>query len=854
MLIKTDPVDLTNCDREPIHIPGSIQPYGCLLACDGSVGMVRRHSVNAGAMLGVGSSDINGRRLDDLIGEGPAHDIRNAIAKWGNQQRPGLLIDFKVAHSQTAFNVAVHRHKGVNIIEFEPVDASEATPPLELSRLLIGRIGQCNDLDVLFDNAARLLRGGLGYDRVMVYQFAHDGSGRVISEARRGDLESFLGQHFPAGDIPQQARVLYVQNTVRIVSDASGERVAIEPEFDTSGEPLDLSFAHLRSVSPIHCEYLRNMGVGASMSISIIHDGVLWGLIACHHYAPRALSMEKRVAAEMFGEFFSMQLAGLLQKRKLAASESARRYLDQLLHNVSHHGDVEDLLKESIRDFSVLMPCDGIGLYLNKTWTSYGSAPPAAAAPALMGFINSVAEGRVWATSALSDRLPAAEDYAVAVSGVLAVPLSQLPRDYLLFFRSEVAQTLNWAGDPNKTYEIGPLGDRLTPRKSFAIWKETVQRQSQPWLQNERDTAEAVRSALVEVVLRHNELLADERHKADLRQKMLNEELNHRVKNILALIKSLVSHPVEDGRSIEDYVASLKGRIQALSLAHDQVIRGAGGGALEGLLDAEFSPYRESVKAIEVTGPDVSLDARAYSVLALVLHELATNAAKYGALSVSRGRLSLQWKRTDIGDCEIHWLERDGPLVAPPLRPGFGSMLISRSIPYDLGGESDVDYEPAGTRVRLLIPARFVVWPAPVAARNVRARRGDDKPMASMRGLKVLMVEDQLLIAMDVETMLTQEGAASVETASSVKEALVALTMMRPDVAILDVNLGNGSSVPVAQALRERGIPFVFATGYGETSLIPASMDDVPIVRKPYDLASLVAAMTTAMAKKSSAG
>ncbi|MGM5050184.1 HWE histidine kinase domain-containing protein [Tardiphaga sp. 604_B6_N1_1] len=854
MLTKTASVDLTNCDREPIHIPGSVQPYGCLLACDGSVGMVRRHSVNAGAMLGVGSGDINGRRLDDLIGEGPAHDIRNAIAKWGNQQRPGLLIDFKVAHSQTAFNVAVHRHKGVNIIEFEPVDASEATPPLELSRLLIGRIGQCNDLDVLFDNAARLLRGGLGYDRVMVYQFAHDGSGRVISEARRGDLESFLGQHFPAGDIPQQARVLYVQNTVRIVSDASGERVAIEPEFDTSGEPLDLSFAHLRSVSPIHCEYLRNMGVGASMSISIIHDGVLWGLIACHHYAPRALSMEKRVAAEMFGEFFSMQLAGLLQKRKLAASESARRYLDQLLHNVSHHGDVEDLLKESIRDFSVLMPCDGIGLYLNKTWTSYGSAPPAAAAPALMGFINSVAEGRVWATSALSDRLPAAEDYAVAVSGVLAVPLSQLPRDYLLFFRSEVAQTLNWAGDPNKTYEIGPLGDRLTPRKSFAIWKETVQRQSQPWLQNERDTAEAVRSALVEVVLRHNELLADERHKADLRQKMLNEELNHRVKNILALIKSLVSHPVEDGRSIEDYVASLKGRIQALSLAHDQVIRGAGGGALEGLLDAEFSPYRESVKAIEVTGPDVSLDARAYSVLALVLHELATNAAKYGALSVSTGRLSLQWKRTDIGDCEIHWLERDGPLVTPPLRPGFGSMLISRSIPYDLGGESDVDYEPAGARVRLLIPARFVVWPAPAAARNVRARREDDRPMASMRGLKVLMVEDQLLIAMDVETMLTHEGAASVETASSVKEALIALAIMRPDVAILDVNLGNGSSVPVAQALCERGIPFVFATGYGETSLIPASMDDVPIVRKPYDLASLVAAMTTAMAKKSSAG
>jgi light-regulated signal transduction histidine kinase (bacteriophytochrome)/CheY-like chemotaxis protein len=850
MLTKTDPVDLTNCDREPIHIPGSIQPYGCLLACDGSVAMVRRHSVNAGPMLGLGSADINGRRLDDLIGERPAHDIRNAIAKWGTQQRPGLLIDFKVEHAPTSFNVAVHRHQGINIIEFEPADPADATPPLELSRLLIGRIGQCNDLDVLFDNASRLLRGALGYDRVMVYQFAHDGSGRVISEARRGDLESFLGQHFPASDIPQQARVLYVQNTVRIVSDASGERVAIEPELDTSGEPLDLSFAHLRSVSPIHCEYLRNMGVGASMSISIIHDGVLWGLIACHHYAPRVLSMEKRVAAEMFGEFFSMQLAGLIQKRKLAASERARRYLDQLLHNVSHHGNVDDLLKESIRDFTELMPCDGVGLYLNQTWTSFGSAPPADAVPALMGFVNSVAEGRVWATSALSDRLPGAENYSDAVAGVLAVPLSQLPRDYLLFFRREVAQTVNWAGDPNKKYEVGPLGDRLTPRKSFAIWKETVQRQSEPWLQSERDTAEAARSALVEVVLRHSELLADERHKADLRQKMLNEELNHRVKNILALIKSLVSHPVQDGRSIEDYVASLKGRIQALSLAHDQVIRGAGGGALKGLIDAELSPYREAVKAIDVSGPDVLLDARAYSVLALVLHELATNAAKYGALSVSSGRLSLTWTRSDVGDCEIRWRESDGPLVTPPSRPGFGSMLIGRSIPYDLGGESDVDYEPTGTRVRLLIPARFVAWPAPATARVTHASRADDKPMASMRGLRVLMVEDQLLIAMDVETMLSREGAASVETASSVKEALRALTVLKPDVAILDVNLGNGSSMPVAHALMELGIPFVFATGYGETSLIPAALGDVPIVRKPYDLTSLVTALTSAMARK----
>ncbi|MDB5619157.1 HWE histidine kinase domain-containing protein [Tardiphaga sp.] len=845
-----DNVDLTNCDREPIHIPGSIQSHGCLLACDGSVSVVRRHSVNTAAVLGLEGREINGRMLDELIGERATHDIRNAVARWGNLARPGLLLDVKLAHSPGTFNIAVHRHQGIHIVEFEPSINAETPPPLELARLLMGRIGQIAELDALFDSAARLLRAALGYDRVMIYRFAHDGSGKVISEARRSDLESFHGQHFPASDIPQQARALYLQNTLRIVSDSSGERVAIEPAIDASGEPLDLSFAQLRSVSAIHCEYLRNMGVGASMSISIISGGVLWGLIACHHYEPRVLPMEKRIAAEMFGEFFSLQLEALIQKSRIESSARARDFLDRLMQNISPHGEVEDLLRDSVPDFTRLLPCDGIGLFINKTWTTFGSVPPMVAVPALMAFIRSVGEGGVWATSALSERLPGAEDYRAEVSGVLAVPLSQLPRDYLLFFRKEVAQTVNWGGDPNKRYESGPFGDRLTPRRSFAIWKQEVERQSQPWLSSERDAAEAARMALVEVVMRHGELLADERHKAELRQKMLNEELNHRVKNILALIKSLVSHPVEQGRSIEDYVTSLKGRIQALSLAHDQVIRGGGGGGLRELLEAELSPYQDHTAGITLDGPDVLLDARAFSVLALVLHELATNAAKYGALSVRNGRLSLQWQRNAPGDCEVHWLERDGPRLRPMAKPGFGSMLIGRSIPYDLGGESEVDYEEEGARVRMLIPGRFVTWPMSQAKQSIPVDVADHTPQTSMRGLGILMVEDQLLIAMDVQTMLAREGAATVETASSVKEALHGLTIFHPDVAILDVNLGSGNSLPVAHALLSRNIPFVFATGYGDTSLIPPEFGHVPIVRKPYDVTALVAALTVAMGKQ----
>ena len=286
----TGQVDLTNCDREPIHLPGSIQPHGCLIACDARAATVLRHSANAGTMLGV-SADLNGLPLETLVGSEATHTLRNALSTLAEGGRPALLPGLHVTAG--IFDVSVHIFRSTVIIEFEPASAGQ---PLQLARSLIGRISDIGDIDGLVRQSARLIRGMLEYDRVMIYRFEQDGSGKVAAEAKRGDLESFLGQYFPASDIPQQARILYLKNTIRIIGNASGERIGLVPVFDASGEALDLSLAHLRSVSPIHCEYLRNMGVAASMSISIIVDGALWGLIACHHYQPRILSMAERVA------------------------------------------------------------------------------------------------------------------------------------------------------------------------------------------------------------------------------------------------------------------------------------------------------------------------------------------------------------------------------------------------------------------------------------------------------------------------------------------------------------------------------------------------------------------------------
>jgi light-regulated signal transduction histidine kinase (bacteriophytochrome)/CheY-like chemotaxis protein len=616
--------------------------------------------------------------------------------------------------------------------------------------------------------------------------------------------------------------------------------VRLNPQYDLSGEPLDLSYAHLRSVSPIHLEYLRNMGVGASMSISIIVDGELWGLIACHQYAPRTLPMGLRVAAELFGQFFSLHLGAQREKRRLKVATEARAYLDHVLTLTTQH-DVRDVLTKRVADFARLMPNDGVALYIDGQWSAYGSAPSPADGMVLARFIGGVADGTIWASHSLVQQLPAAAAYAQTAAGVLAIPLSQTPRDYLLFFRKELTQTLDWAGNPDKTYETGPLGDRLTKRKSLAIWKLTVQQQSQPWTESDRQIAEATRVELVEVVMRHTELLQQERSKADVRQRMLNEELNHRVKNILSVIRSLVGQPPREGQTLRDYVETLKGRIQSLSFAHDQVVRGEGGGLLSELVNAELTPYRSQQTAIRVTDDRVWLDSRAYSVLALVLHELATNAAKYGALSVAGGKLEVRSSLEPTGECVLEWTETGGPRVTPPAREGFGTTLLNRSIPFDLGGESDLHYRPkASGRASCCRRAMSAASSRP--SLPLSGRLPADHPDLP-RDLRIMLLEDQMLIAMDVESTLADRGFTSVSTVSSVAEALKLVNRAPPAIAILDINLGDGTSLPVAEELALRRIPFVFVTGYGDGGIIPDRFADVPVIRKPYEADALLAAL-----------
>eukprot|EP00913_Durusdinium_trenchii_P021225 g19938.t1 len=776
------------------------------MVCDSAGSMILQHSTNLQEMLRY-SVEIVGQRLEDVVGGEAAHTLRNALATSDDPARPALRHALHLP-SGPMVDVSLHRFNSRVILEFEPA-STDADQPLEVARMLISRIRNVTSTDRLVEIATRLIYAMLGYDRVMVYRFEQDGAGKVISEYKRRDLESFKGQYFPAGDIPKQARALYIKNTIRVICDADYQPVPIIP-VSAEEDPVDLSHSHLRSVSPVHCEYLRNMGVSASMSISIVVDGEL----------------------------------------------QARRSLDRFLQEASHHRDISALLRNSVPVFADMLPCDGAGLWLDGSWSGYGTAPSAAQVAQLADEIGALASGRIWSTSQLSEALPNSAISPEDVCGVLAVPLSQRPRDYLFFFRKEVVRTLDWAGDPKKTYTSGPMGDRLTPRTSFALWKETVRLKAQPWTDNDREISEAIRAVLVEIVLHHNEILADERGKADVRQRMLNEELNHRVKNILSIIKALVGHPVEGGRTLTDYIGSLKGRIQALAFAHDQVVRGGEGGKLADLLDAELRPYMEGTRTITLDGPSLWLDSRAFSVMALVLHEMSTNAAKYGSLSKVGGKLDVRWSRLESGACELTWVEREGPKTSPPVRLGFGSVLISRSVPYELDGEARVDYAADGVRARFVIPGKHLHMNEEASQPAVKLSASeDDRDIAvtPFRDLAFLLVEDQMLIAADVETMLADRGVASVTTAPSVTDAMRKLKSFTPDVAILDVNLGSGTSLPIAEELVRRGVPFVFATGYSDRAIIPSHLS-APVVRKPYEADSLLACITRLLAEKSAAG
>lgn len=848
-MMQTVAVDLSNCAQEPIHIPGRIQPHGAMLVCESDEATIAFASANTAAFVGLPPEALLGHSLALVLGDEGMHDLRNAISKSGAPPAPGVLLGIGTRHSTRRLDLIAHRHEGRLIVELEPAtaDSNQGADALDTIQVLLRRISLETDVDAIALTAARLARATLGYDRVMVYRFLHNGAGRVIAEAKRGDMHSFLDQHFPAGDIPEQARRLYLQNWLRLIADASYAPVALQASPLAHPAPVDMSHAHLRSVSPIHCEYLRNMGVVASLSISLVVDGQLWGLIACHHDSARTIPLPMRAAAEMFGQYVSMQLTVAERRDQLRASSTARRRLDELARAFSQERPIELQLRSQLPRLAELIECDGAALWLNGEWIAVGSTPMRDEIGPVLLMLERKDLGVAWETNELGAHHGLVQS-ASRVAGVFAIPLSVQPRDFLLLFRDEEAQDVTWAGKPTKTLAAGPHGPRLTPRGSFEAWREEVRGRAPPWTDADRSVAEAIKTYLRDIALKHNELLDVERTRAEHRRRMLSDELQHRVKNILALVQSIATQTGAHATSVEDYAIALEGRLRALSYAHDQSLTTARGADLTALLETESSLHQfgSAQQRITMSGPTIGFTEQAFTSIALLIHEMITNAVKYGSLSTPRGRLAIAWELAETGDCIIEWRESDGPRVAPPTHKGFGSTLIDSMIAYDLGGTSDIAYPPDGLRARFVIPARHIASVTKSEAASVVA------PSASrpLEGVDVLLVEDRALIAIDTEAVLRKLGARNVLALPSVPAAILALDTLTPQLAILDFNLGKDTSEALADLLASRGTPFVFLSGYANTAMIPERFSDVRVLRKPIDAASTAEALAALLGKR----
>jgi light-regulated signal transduction histidine kinase (bacteriophytochrome)/CheY-like chemotaxis protein len=826
-------VNLSNCDREPIHIPGSVQPFGFLLALlsDFTVCVA---SDNAGDFLGMEVSALLGHPIDEVLSEAAVGAIRTRVDYLSAPDAVERMFGVELQPGGPPFDLAIHFSGAYLVVEAEPSVLEPGVNSGEIVRLMLGRIRKTRGLNELAQEAARQLKILTGFDRVMVYRFHPDGSGEVIAEVAGAGLEPFLGLHYPASDIPRQARILYQRNWLRIIADVDARPAVLAATATHSAELLDLSMSVLRSVSPIHIEYLRNMGVGASMSVSILRDGKLWGLFACHHYSPRHISFEKRTASELFGQMFSWILEGRERESDIEYETRAHRMQERLMETAAMHAHSKRAIIDFIGDYRKMIACDGIAVWSEDEITLDGATPTESEVQQLIGFINRTSPGRICASAEIAKVYAAGESFRDRAAGFLAIPISRVPRDCLIFFRREVLRSVNWAGDPNKSYQEGPLGARLTPRKSFELWQETVAGQSKPWSSADLRIAESLRVTLLEVILQLSDLAARERRSAQERQELMIAELNHRVRNILSLVRGLVAQSKENATSIEEFSSMLGGRIQALARAHDQITNlNWAPVALRSLVESEAGAYLGArARRIKMDGPDVALDPKAFATLALVVHEMMTNSAKYGALADSSGLVEVVWKLDQGSSLVIEWKESGGPPVQPPSRRGFGTTIIERSVPFDLKGDAEIRFDLLGVQARFMIPANYVQLMPSLAGAPSRVEA--KQPAPPRISDTALIVEDNLIIAMSAEVILLELGARHVETAASVAQAMQAIERTTPSFALLDINLGSESSISIGLKLREMNIPFIFATGYGERAPIPDELASAPVIQKPY--------------------
>ncbi|MFD8671530.1 ATP-binding protein [Streptomyces seoulensis] len=648
--------DLSACVTERIHLLGGVQSYGTLLAVDAATGLVDTAAENTGALLGRDAAELVGRPVTEVL---DAADWAEAVesAVEGDSVAVAFPVRAGAAPVRSCFDLGVHRRDGLVLLEFEPRAPGDALNFAGFYQGVRGALRRLRSATTVLDccrAAAREVRALTGYDRVVAYRFdGANGPGEVVAEDLAEGREPWLGLWFPATDIPPQARRLYEENWIRVIADVDDPTARLHPPVrPATGEPLDLSGAALRTVSEFHLEYLRNIGVRSSMSVSLLREGRLWGLIACHGDAPTRLAPEVRSACELFGVAFSMQLAAIEERERADALARSGRDASAVAELLD--ADVDGSLLRHQAELRRLVDADGVLLARGGRASGAGLTVGPELAAALGGYAARLRSGEVWATDRLGELL--AEDgvdvplTADGPAGVLMLPLGP-DGDYLAWLRAERPLPRAWAADPARPVLVGPRGERLTPRGSGAVLRSTMRGRSLPWSTHDEAAALEMGRLFTRLVLRHADELAalnDELRMTNLDLDSFAHAAAHDLKEPLRGIANAVTFTLEDAADGLDATSvrrletmrRLAGRMDDLlnSLLHYARMGRAGlrrtDMSLDEILDRalEVAGPRLAEEGVTVLRPEplprVSADPdRVYEVLL----NLLVNAAKYAA-------------------------------------------------------------------------------------------------------------------------------------------------------------------------------------------------------------------------------